>query len=459
MAADLPVMADKEAQNPDHLTDSVEASDKDTTTTPDEYGPAPDGGLRAWLVAAGSAAIWFSVLGYANSFGVFQQYYITHQLKDKSADDIAWIGSTASFLQFLGSAVSGPLFDRYGAWVSFNFQLGLSIWLYFQVRGLTLGKILRPFAVMYVFALMMVSLCHEYWQFMLAQGILVGAIQGSLQSPGMAAVSQFFDKKRGAALGATIAGSSIGGVVIPIALSKMLNSSSLGFGWSVRIIGFLITPFLLFACITVKARLPPRSTAFFIKAPLKDRRYMLLTVAFGFMIIGMFAPLFFYPLYAVSRGMSPTLASYMLAVINAASTFGRVIPGILADKIGRINIFAFGGIATGITILCMNLPKTNVGLVLYAVVFGFTSGTIMSGGATAVSVCCPDPRNMGTYIGMAMGMVSVAVLIGPPVNGALVSHYHSFLQLSIFSGVLTVAGGFVAIGAKLAGPEGLFAIV
>jgi hypothetical protein len=79
---------------------------------------APEGGSRAWLVAAGAGFISFSSLGYSNSVGVFQEYYLTHQLKGQSPDDVAWIGSIAAFLQFVLGAVSGPLFDRYGATVS-----------------------------------------------------------------------------------------------------------------------------------------------------------------------------------------------------------------------------------------------------------------------------------------------------------------------------------------------------
>jgi MFS family permease len=94
--------------------------------------------------------------------------------------------------------------------------------------------------ITYVFAMMMLSLCNEYWQVMLVQGILMGIVMGRLQFPAFAAVSQYFEKERAAALGVVVSRSSIGGVVIPIALSKMLNSSSLGFGWSLRVIGFLI---------------------------------------------------------------------------------------------------------------------------------------------------------------------------------------------------------------------------
>lgn len=79
---------------------------------------APDGGRRAWLVAAGAAFITFASLGYANSVGVFQEYYLSHQLKGQSPDDVAWIGSIAAFLQFAVGTLAGPMFDRYGAKVT-----------------------------------------------------------------------------------------------------------------------------------------------------------------------------------------------------------------------------------------------------------------------------------------------------------------------------------------------------
>jgi MFS family permease len=81
------------------------------------FGEAPDGGLQAWLVAAGAGSVLFSALGFANSFGVFQEYYMTHQLREKSADDVAWIGSLSMCVQMVTGAIAGPLFDRYGVWV------------------------------------------------------------------------------------------------------------------------------------------------------------------------------------------------------------------------------------------------------------------------------------------------------------------------------------------------------
>jgi hypothetical protein len=95
---------------------TVEASEKGQIEAEGDI-TAPDGGLEAWLVAAGAFAICFCALGFANSLGTLIEYYLTHQLQDSSPDDVAWVGSLGVFLQFAVGAVSGPLFDRFGAWV------------------------------------------------------------------------------------------------------------------------------------------------------------------------------------------------------------------------------------------------------------------------------------------------------------------------------------------------------
>jgi len=91
------------------------AAELDEENTPPNFGEVPDGGPRVWLVVTGSAFIFFSALGYAYSFGVFQEYYMTHQVREESLDNIAWIGSLSLFLQFAAGAIGGPLFDRFGA--------------------------------------------------------------------------------------------------------------------------------------------------------------------------------------------------------------------------------------------------------------------------------------------------------------------------------------------------------
>lgn len=85
---------------------------------------------------------------------VFQNYYLLNQLSDKSTSAVSWIGSLQVFFLLSGNIVGGPLFDRYG---------GLVAW---------------PPALVLVFSVMMTSLCKEYYQFMLCQGVLGGIAMG-----------------------------------------------------------------------------------------------------------------------------------------------------------------------------------------------------------------------------------------------------------------------------------------
>jgi MFS family permease len=302
----------------------------------------------------------------------------------------------------------------------------------------------------------MVSLCDSYYQFILAQGVLMGSSVAFLQFPAFAIVAQYFDKKRAAAMGLVAAGSSIGGIVFPIILSHLLNSSHMSFGWAMRIVAFIILPFMVLPCFLIRPRVPPRTTTIFIGAAWKDNQYVLLVVGMFFMMMGMWTPVFYTPTYAVSRGMSASLAANMAAIINASSTFGRIIPGILADKFGRINLFGFAGIGTGIMVFCFNEPKSNAGIIVYCVFFGFVSGTIISSASAAISLCTKDPRNLGTYMGMGMGLASFAVLAGPPISGALIAKYGGFTQVAVFGGTVSLFGGFIALASKMVTPEGLF---
>ena len=319
-----------------------------------------------------------------------------------------------------------------------------------------MSQIIWPSAVVYLFAVMITSLCKEYWQFMLAQGLLTGFADGLLVFPSMAATPQYFYKKRGAAMGIAIAGSSVGGIVFPIILAKMLNESSLGFGWSVRICGFVMVPFLAFSCATVKSRLPPRRTNFFLASAFRKWLFNSLIAAQFCLMVGMFIPLIFMPSFAITRGMAPVLASYLVAMLNGASIFGRVIPGILADKFGRLNMLAAAGLSTALLALVWFKVEGTAGIIVFSVVFGFCSGAIISGGSVALSMCPEDPSDTGTYLGQGMAMASMATLVGPPVAGALLDKNDGFVLISIFSGVFTLVGGLIVVCSKIATPKGIF---
>lgn len=161
----------------------------------------------------------------------------------------------------------------------------------------------------------MTSLCKKYYQFMLAQGVLGGIASGMLFAPVMTCVSHYFHTRRAAALGVTVSGSSIGGVIFPIALSEMLRNKSLGFEWSVRIVGFIILFMVLIAMATIKERLPPRRGKILLPAAFTRASYTLVTFGLFFMMWGMFTPFFYLP--QIRASPRHELASFILYLVNS----------------------------------------------------------------------------------------------------------------------------------------------
>jgi hypothetical protein len=140
----------------------------------------PNGGLNAWLQVLGSFMLFFNTWyvcnqmneyhanarsrGVTNAFGVFEAFYSTGYLRtDPSA--ISIVGAIQAFFLLGSGVIVGPLFDK-----GYFYQL------------LVVGSFLT------VFGMMMTSLCTEYYQILLAQGLCVGFGSGCLFVPSVAIV-------------------------------------------------------------------------------------------------------------------------------------------------------------------------------------------------------------------------------------------------------------------------------
>jgi MFS family permease len=255
----------------------------------------PDGGAEAWLVVLGAWCSLFSSFGWINCIGVFQEYYSSHELKEYSASTIAWIPSLEVFMMFCGGPVFGKLFDNYGP-------------RYMLLCG----------SIAHVFGLMMTSLSTKYYQFILAQGIVSALGASAIFYPSISCISTWFFKNRAAAYGITASGSSLGGVIFPIMVTKLIPQ--IGFGWTMRVCAFTILVLQVVANLTVKSRLTPRPKPLILMEfirPLKQKEFALCVAASFFVFFGTFIPFTFIILQALKYGMSPDLANYLIPILNA----------------------------------------------------------------------------------------------------------------------------------------------
>jgi MFS family permease len=240
----------------------AEAGADDEVPPVDEGFQPPDGGFTAWSQVVAAALINSMSWGYPSTFGVFQLYY-RDALKVPDSQ-ISWIGSLQVFLAFAMCTLSGRLADA--GYVKSTIVVGSSL---------------------VVFGTFMTSLCTEYWQIFLAQGLCTGLGLGIMFMPPIQVVNSYFLKNRSLALALGATGTGFGSVIFPAAIQYLIPK--IGFPWAVRTAAFLTLFMSVLALLISRPQLKPRKSGPLIEwDAFKEGPYLLF-------LLGAF--LFFWALY------------------------------------------------------------------------------------------------------------------------------------------------------------------
>lgn len=377
----------------------TESELKDATST---LPPPPDGGLIAWLQVLAAFLGNFNSWGVINAFGVYQEYYQTEFLIDRSPFQISWIISLAGALLLFGSNFFGGFVD-----------LG-------YMKIMCLGASLLQFA-----ALMLLSWSKTYAEVILTQGLFVGLMSSLLFILTITTVSPYFSKKRPIAIGIGAAGSSLGGTVYSCMGRRLITT--VGFGWSTRIIAFveLATTGVMFLCL--KRRLPPTPRKAFVAFEcFTELPFMLYSVGNTLGFIGLYTFYVHYESYADAVDPNRNANLYMTAIVNAGSTVGRILPSLLAVKVGAINLLPFADLLSMILLFCW-IPDHNAGgVITLGVLFGIVSGPIISFPGVITSSLTKDFTRLGIRLGFLFTFSSFGFVLGPPIAGMIQRNYGWF---------------------------------
>ncbi|KAF7335576.1 MFS general substrate transporter [Mycena venus] len=382
----------------------------------------PEGGCRAWATVVGAFLIQFCGFGYTNSFGVYQDFYVRDYLSQSSSSAISWIGSVNALLVISVGLIGGRLYDRG------HFHL--------LVYG---GCFIQSLS------LFMLSLCRrqQLYQIFLAQGIGIGLGAGIAYIPSVAVVSHYFHKRRALAMSIVASGSSFGAVIHPIMLNNTLHSS-LGFGNSVRTSAALITGLLALACLLMRPRLSPsqKDPEFWksLRRFRHDRPYVLATIGMATFNVAFYFPIFYIQLDAVTHGIDRTFAFYALVIMNASSFIGRLTSGFFAESLGIANMVAAAAGCGAVIILGMIGLSTIASVVVLAILYGFCAGVFITLMPPLVALLTEDMTELGLRMGVAFAFEGIGGLIGPPINGALLTANFIWWRPALFSGLLGLIG-------------------
>ena len=143
------------------------------------------------------------------------------------------------------------------------------------------------------------------------------------------------------------------------------------------------------------------------------------------------------------------LSFYSLAILNAASVFGRIIPGILAGRLGALEMMIACTIISAIFAYIGIVIYSIGGLVVFAIFYGFLSGAVVSLPPAIVADLAPRVQLVGTWMGMSFCFAAVGILIGSPVAGTIINApENKFSGGFIFSGSVVMSAGVLLSLAK-----------
>ncbi|KAJ5720911.1 uncharacterized protein N7483_008845 [Penicillium malachiteum] len=385
-------------------------------------GPPPDGGTVAWLQVAAGFMLFFNTWGMINTFGVFQTYYESGELFTASSSDISWIGSIQCFLLQLTGLIAGPLYDR---------------------GHLRLLLVTGSFMV--VFGLMMLSLCKEYWQALLAQAFCVGIGGGLLFTPTVSLLPTYFSSRIGLAVGIASSGSSLGGVIYPTVLYRLLFNNKISFPWAVRVIGLIALATFILPVLVMRVRVQaPKPRAIIDWAAFTDGPYIVFSLGLLILFIGNAILIFYISFYSENKGFTDTeLAFYLVAVFNAASILGRIAPNALSDRIGVFNTIAPVSFLLGVVILCLLGVVNKAGMIVEAIVTGFFSGVVVALPPVCFRMLTENKAMIGTRVGQGFAIGGFGLLIGGPSGGAILGSDDDWTAIWVYGGVAACVAGLI----------------
>jgi MFS family permease len=378
-----------------------------------------------WTIVAVGALMTCVAIGAMFSLAVFL---------DPLATDTGWSRagiSGAMTLNFLvmgaGAFGWGALSDRYGT-----------------------RLVVLVGAVLLGLALVLSSKATTLTQFQLTYGILVGLAASTFFAPMIAATTAWFDTHRSLAVSLVSAGMG----VAPMTISPLARWLITTYDWrmAMLLIGVLAWVLLIPAALLVRrppagvvaavAPGTPNIPSMTLARALRSRHFLILGFTFFACCAAHSGPIFHMVSYAMACGLAPMAAVSVYSVEGLAGLGGRLLLGVLADRLGAKRVLIAGLLAQALVMGgYLFIDKLHEFYAL-AVIFGIAYGGVMP----LYAVLARDyfgQSVMGSVFGAAAMLSSLGMAIGPLAGGWIFDAFGGYTWL--FIGAFALGLGAVAI--------------
>jgi MFS family permease len=339
--------------------------------------------------------------------------------------------STAAMVNWLcmglGAFLWGALSDRYGT------------------RAVVLSG-----GVLLGLGLVTASRATTLWQFQILFGGLVGLAAGSFYAPLTATTTRWFTLHRSLAVALVSAGLSLGSTVVA-PLARWIITS---YDWrtAMVVIGDLAWLVIIPAALLVREPGAPVAAAtvrpadegpeMTVAQALRTPQFLAIATTFFACCATHSGPIFHMVTHAIDHGVPAMAATTVLSVAGLASLGGRIICGLIADRIGAKRMLLAGLALQAVSVSLYVFTSSLTSFYALAVMFGFSYGGVMPLYAILVREYF-GARIMGTTFGAVALVSTLGMSLGPWAGGWLYDTIGGYFWLYI--GSFSIGLGAVAI--------------
>lgn len=138
--------------------------------------------------------------------------------------------------------------------------------------------------------------------------------------------------------------------------------------------------------------------------------------------------------------MPYTEAATLITVVNGVGMPSRVLVPLLSFKLGPINCLIITGLLTSLVAYSWLAVTDKTGLYIFTTFYGITSAGFQCLMPTGLTAITPKLNKVGTRMGMAFSVASIAGLTGPPVGGAIEQSEGGYRAAQGWAAAVTMVG-------------------
>lgn len=302
----------------------------------------------------------------------------------------------------------------------------------------------------------------------MSYGLLAGLGLGMVYGCTVSNSVKFFPDKKGLIGGVATAAYGISSVLVPPIANRLIET--VGIAYTFRIIGGVMLAIILLSALFIspcpkdfrpEGWEPPR-TAAVVGQPDRNWRQMLADPVFYVMILMLICGAFS-GLMAVSQaspvaqgmiGMSAAAASLAVSVLALFNAAGRILAGLLSDKLGCVNtlsgVFVLSAVGLALLYFCQpgSVALFYVGISILGLCFGSLMGVYP--GFTASQF---GARNNSVNYGIMFIGFALAGYFGPTIMSGVYASTGSYQNAFLIAAGLAAAGLVLTFIYRKLGPR------